>query len=158
MILPSRQTWFISATLAVVVLAAATWIIGRSGGCDDNRPALDDRVGEQGKALGEAKEDVAASGGAKDVASEASRRVAFRRDSEAQLVQLAAEIERRAAMGDLPAERVESLRRDHGHLREQRQRVIDSTDAAFDDNLLQFETHVNTIREQLGRVDDGKTP
>jgi hypothetical protein len=158
MILPSRQLWFISAAVAVVIATAATYLVSRSGGCADDRPALDERVGEKGKELGKARERAGESGDGETLAALRARRSAFAGDSEAQLVALAAEIERRATLPTTPPERIEQLRRDHVALREQRQLVMDSSEAEFEENLMAFETAVNTIREQLARLDGGTTP
>lgn len=154
MILPSRQVWVFSAATAVIVVTVLTLVIGRSGGCDDDRHDRDERVTEQGKKLGEAKDRAADHGDRESLTKLTARRQAFQIESEGQLAELAAEIERRGTMPKVPAERVEQLRRDHVRLREQRQRVIDASDAAFEENLLAFNTAVDTIREQLARLDE----
>jgi hypothetical protein len=158
MILPSRQTWILSATVAVIIATAATLLIARSGACNDDRPALDERVGERAKQLGEAKEQAVETGDGKALEALRARRSAFAGDSEAQLTALAAEIERRATLPNTPFERIEQLRRDHVKLRDQRQRVVDSSDADFEENHLMYETAVNTVREQLARLDAGQLP
>lgn len=155
MIVPSRQIWVFSAATAVVVIAVLTVLIGRSGGCNDDRREIDEQVTEQGRELGEAKERVAEKGGAEAVTELSAKRQAFQIQSEAQLAELATEIERRGTDPKVPAERLEQLRRDHGRVREQRQRVIDSDDASFEENLLHFNTAVDTVREQIKRIDDG---
>lgn len=142
----SRQTWIVSATSAFVVAAAATLFVGRSGGCDDDRPAIDERVGQLGRKVGEAP----------DRSGELHRaRQEFAQASETQLADMATRIERHAAAQDIPRESLERLRRDHALLREQRQAVIEATDSTFDTALTDFETQVNTVREQLDRVAEG---
>jgi hypothetical protein len=138
----SRQVWIVSATTAFVVAAAATLLIGRSGGCDDERPALDQQVGELGRKVGEASDRTP---------ELASARRRFAQASETQLAELAIEIERHASARDVPYERVEGLRRDHALLRQQRQLVLEATDSRFAAALTDFETQVNTVREQLER-------
>jgi hypothetical protein len=143
----SRQTWIWSATAAFVVASALTLVIGRSGGCDDERPALDEHVGDKGRAVGEA---------APRSQELSAARQKFAEASDAQLVVLGAEIERHATTNDAPRERIESLRRDHALLREQRRQVLEATDSTFQAALTDFETQVRTVREQLERVDEGR--
>lgn len=157
MILPSRQVWVFSAATAVIVVTVLTLLIGRSGGCDDDRNNRDEGVTEQGKQLGEAKARAADHGGGENVTALTARRQAFQIESEGQLAELAAEIERRGVMPKTPVASLEQLRRDHARLREQRQRVLDATDAAFEENLLAFNTAVDTIRTQLERLDSDPT-
>jgi hypothetical protein len=143
----SRQTWIWSATAAFVVASALTLVIGRSGGCDDERPALDEHVGDKGRAIAEAEPRSQELSAARQKFAEAS---------DAQLVVLGAEIERHATTNDTPRERIESLRRDHALLREQRRQVLEATDSTFQAALTDFETQVRTVREQLDRVDEGR--
>jgi len=121
--------------------------------CADDRPALDENVGKYGKSLGEAKEDDDSS--AKELRLARQRFVA---SSHVQLGVMATEIEQRGRMKNTPIERVENLRKDYWLLVELREQVLAASDEAYDDALNQFESQVDTIREQLARVDRGQLP
>jgi len=141
----SRQFPLILATMWSVVLAGCTM-------CNDDRPAVDEKVGTYGKSLGEAKE------GPSTAEELRLARQRFIVGSQVQLAEMATEIERRAQDKKTPIERVEALRKDYWVLVEQRGHVLDSTDQAFPEALGQFEVQVNTIREQLARLDRGQLP
>ena len=121
-------------------------------GCNNDRPAIDDKVGSYGKSLGEAKE------GNSTAQEMTTARQRFIASSQVQLGVMAAEIESRSRVKTIPIDRIESLRKDYWLLVESRQRVLDSNDEAFDDALNQFESQVDTIREQLSRADRGQLP
>jgi hypothetical protein len=137
-----RRFALILATTCSVALAS----------CDNDRPALDEKVGTYGKSLGEAKENPTT---AQDLTTARQRFIA---SSQVQLGVLAAEIESRSRVTTIPIERIETLRKDYWLLVELRRQVLDTPDAGFDDALNQFESQVHTIREQIARVDRGQLP
>ena len=120
--------------------------------CNDDRPVIDDKVGSYGKSLGEAKE------GPSTAEEMKTARQRFIASSQVQLGVMAAEIEARSRVKEVPIERIESLRKDYWLLVELRRQVLDTPDEGFDDALNQFESQVDTIREQLARVDRGQLP
>lgn len=124
--------------------------------CRDERPTVDENVGSYGKSLGEAKEEATKDPSGSDKLQVARQR--FVASSQVQLGVMATEIEQRGRMPNVPIDRVENLRKDYWLLVELRQQVIDATDEGFDDALNQFESQVDTIREQLSRVDRGQLP
>ena len=139
----------IFATMCSLSLAGCTM-------CSDERPATDEKVGTYGKSLGEAKEEVK-----KGEAPPQDIRVArkqFEVSSQVQLGEMATEVERRGRVKTTAIERIESLRRDYWVLVELRQHVLDSTDAGYDEALNQFESQVDTMREQFSRIDRGQLP
>ena len=144
-----RYRWFaliLPTTLSVVV-----------AGCRDERPVVDDKVGEYGKSLGKVKEEIAEG----DDSTAQDRRVARQRfvaSSQVQLGAIATEIEHRGRAKTLSIERTETMRRDYWHLVELRQQVLDSTDDAFSEALSLYEAQVDTIREQMTRLDRGQLP
>lgn len=144
----SPRLWVASATAAIVGTVVATYVVVQMGSCDDDRPRVDDEVGELAREVGETQ--------AGKQGTEARRK--FAQASEAQLAVFATEIERRAVGDGVAPERIEGLRRDYLLLREQRRAVLDAPDAAFPDAALQFETQANTIREQLDRADGASLP
>jgi len=120
--------------------------------CNDDRPVIDDKVGSYGKSLGEAKE------GPSTAEEMKTARQRFIASSQVQLGVMAAEIEARSRVKEVPIERIESLRKDYWLLVELRRQVLDTPDEGFDDALNHFESQVDTIREQLARVDRGQLP
>lgn len=145
----NRRLALIFATMCSVSLAGCTM-------CNDERPATDEKVGTYGKSLGEAKEELR-----KGEAPPQDVRVArkqFEASSQIQLGEMATEVERRGRVATTPIERIESLRKDYWLLVELRQRVLDSTDEGFDEAFMQFESQVDTMREQFSRIDRGQLP
>jgi hypothetical protein len=124
--------------------------------CADDRPALDEKVGSYGKSLGEATEEAA-----KDPSEGGELRLARQRfiaSSHVQLGVMASEVESRSRNKGIPLERIENLRKDYWLLVELRAGVLAASDEGYDDALGQFEAQVDTLREQLARVDRGQHP
>jgi hypothetical protein len=145
----------ILSTLVSLVFVGGLGLLGLllvTDTCGDDRPPLDDKVGVHAERLGEAKESP---GSGHELRAARQR---FITSSQAQLAVLAAEVERRGVDPNAPIERIESLRRDYWTLVELRRKVLDSSDEQFDDVLSLFETQVDTIREQLARLDRGQLP
>ncbi|KAB2889454.1 MAG: hypothetical protein F9K40_19800 [Kofleriaceae bacterium] len=139
----------IFATMYGVGLAGCTM-------CRDERPPVDDEVAMYGKNLGEAREEAEEKPSAADELRTARRR--FVASSQVQLAVMATEVERRGMMDNVPIERVENLRKDYWHLVELRRLVLDAPDETFKEALDQYQVHVDTIREQLARIDRGQLP
>lgn len=146
------------------LIFAALWSTGIAGCtmCNDDRPTIDEKVGTYGKTLGEAKKELGESESLSEVHENVDElqqaRKRFETSSQVQLALFATEIESRAADATMPIDRVEKLRRDYWNLVKMRTHVLNSTEQAFTDTLTQFESQVDTIREQLARVDRGQLP
>lgn len=126
--------------------------------CSDERPIADEKVGTYGKTLAEAKQEVAE--GDDDSALEELRdaRHRFEVSSQVQLAEMATQVESRGRIPTIPIERIETLRKDYWLLVELRRLVLESTDETFEDALNQYESQVDTMREQFARIDRGQLP
>jgi hypothetical protein len=130
--------------------------------CNDDRPQLDEKVGTWGKNIGEAKDDLKKSDELHEVHENVDdlvkARQRFDASSQVQVALFASEIEGRAADKNVPIDRVETLRRDYWYLVKLRKHVLSSPDETFDESLSQYDSQVDTIREQLSRLDRSQLP
>lgn len=145
-----RRFALILATLCSAALGGCTM-------CNDDRPEVDNTVGQAGKTLGKANEQAAETPlAAADELKVARQR--FIATSQVQLGALATEIEARSRNTQTPIERIETLRKDYWTLTDLRQKVLDASDAGFAEALSLYESQVDTIREQFSRIDRGQLP
>jgi hypothetical protein len=146
------------------LILAMTWSVGIAGCamCNDDRPELDEKVGTWGKNIGEAKQDLEQADQLPEVHASVDdlvkARQRFDTSSQVQVALFASEIEGRAADKNVPVDRVETLRRDYWNLVKLRKQVLSSPDATFNEALSQYDSQVDTIREQLARLDRSQLP
>jgi hypothetical protein len=130
--------------------------------CNDDRPELDEKVGTWGKNIGEAKEDLMKADELHEVHESVDdlvkARQRFDASSQVQVALFASEIEGRGGEKNVPMDRVEALRRDYWTLVKLRKQVLSSPDATFNDALSRYDSQVDTIREQLARLDRSQLP
>jgi hypothetical protein len=146
------------------LIFATTWSLAISGCamCNDDRPELDEKVRTWGKNIGEAKNDLNEADELGEVHESVEdlvkARQRFDTSSQVQVALFASEIEGRAADENTPIDPVERLRRDYWTLVNLRTKVLSSPDASFKDALSRYDAQVDTIREQIARLDRSQLP